>query len=91
VTVIRFAREKLSDVNSVPIDTDVLPKARRPPGFNPTNFYAVRIQPPHAYENREDAGIQAQRAGGVRPEVSHDLVHEVPIQDTERERDAACA
>ena len=58
---------------------------------NPTAFKAVRFQPPDPYENGEHDGVQAQRARGIRPEVSHDLVHEVSVQDTSREGGRACA
>jgi hypothetical protein len=68
-----------------------LPRALAPSArFNPTAFKAVRFQPPDPYENREDGGIQAQCARGVRPEVSHDLVYRYKIlrgRVAERARD----
>ena len=58
---------------------------------NPTAFQAVSFERLDPYENREDDGIPAKRARGLRPEVSLSLVYKVPLQDTAWEGSRACS
>jgi len=60
-------------------------------GSKPTAFQAVSFEPPDPRENRGDGGIQTKRARGLRSEVSHDLVYEVPKEGIAREDSGACA
>src|ERR1700728_3012601 len=57
----------------------------------PTGFQPVSFEPPDSRENGRDDGVQAKRARGLRFEGSHDLVHEVPKENTTGEDSRACA
>src|ERR1035438_2155640 len=59
--------------------------------FNPTAFQAVSFQRPvPRLRQGEDGGIQTQRARGLRPEVSHGVVYEVPVQDIDGQGSGTC-